>query len=504
MSWVAWDKMTIPKNSGGLGFRDIEEYNDALLAKLSWRVLTHTDILLSRVLLGKYCHKESFLLCSPPTNASHGWRGIIEGRKVLTKGLGWLIGDGDSVRVWDDPWLSTSEPLTPIGPRPLHLANLKVSDLIHRDSNTWNWDRIRRFIPMYEPQIRLLQLSGVKHKDNLAWLFNKNGKYTTRSGYGSKAREAATPAHREFNWQKNVWRLKTQPKIKTFLWKAPVRALPTGEQLIRRGIGNTPSCHRCGELESVEHILLSCAKAREVWAMVPIPQPRWDQILTTLDFLEKTSKTPVLPPIGITTASLQSWVCWNLWIDRNSSIFENKTYPASDIVMKAIREAKAWELAQESLPQVRRTSGRVQSEPLLVSGVRMCTDASWQRDAEVCGLGWWYEDPLDGRREEFSLPVANVSSALAAETLAIIMALRKTRERGIDSLNVCSDSQVLINLLNSKESHTELYNLLFEIRYLATQFRWLKFSFVPREANMLADSLAKRAFDTLVLSTVST
>ncbi|VVB05084.1 unnamed protein product [Arabis nemorensis] len=157
------------------------------------------ETLFSRVMIGKYCHKSSFLQSTPPANASHGWRGIIAGRRILTKGLGWLIGNGESIRVWDDPWLSSSEPVIPYGPRPRHIAELRVSDLIDHHTHSWKWDLIRLHLPMYEPHIRLLMLGFTSHNDSMAWLLTKNGEYTTRSGYSTRVSEAATTQDRAFN-----------------------------------------------------------------------------------------------------------------------------------------------------------------------------------------------------------------------------------------------------------------------------------------------------------------
>lgn len=82
---------------GLLGIRDIETLNDALLAKLTWSLITNPSSLLGQTLLGKYYSSLSILDCPISSSASHGWRGIMTGREVLKLGLGWMIGDGKSV-----------------------------------------------------------------------------------------------------------------------------------------------------------------------------------------------------------------------------------------------------------------------------------------------------------------------------------------------------------------------------------------------------------------------
>lgn len=95
-------KLTKAKRDCGLGFRDIQCFHDAMLAKLSWRILEEPNYLISRVLKGKYCNYADFMDCSVPNTASHGWRGILAGRDLLAKYLGWAIGNGLSVKVWQD------------------------------------------------------------------------------------------------------------------------------------------------------------------------------------------------------------------------------------------------------------------------------------------------------------------------------------------------------------------------------------------------------------------
>lgn len=73
MSLISWDTIMKSKRDGGLGFRDIQSFNDALLTKVSWRILTSPSCLLARVLSGKYFHDQDFLNVKDPAACSH-WR----------------------------------------------------------------------------------------------------------------------------------------------------------------------------------------------------------------------------------------------------------------------------------------------------------------------------------------------------------------------------------------------------------------------------------------------
>ncbi|KAF3522940.1 hypothetical protein F2Q69_00045974 [Brassica cretica] len=65
-----------------------------------------------------------------PKTASHGWRGILAGRNLLVTNLSKAIGDGETTRIWKDPWLSTLSPARPIGPTKEEHQDLVVADLL--------------------------------------------------------------------------------------------------------------------------------------------------------------------------------------------------------------------------------------------------------------------------------------------------------------------------------------------------------------------------------------
>lgn len=80
--------LCIPKGLGGLGFRDLLLFNQALLAnKMAWRIVQNSESVFSKVMLSKHCNKSQFLSVKPKSNSSWGWKSIFWGRGLLIKGL---------------------------------------------------------------------------------------------------------------------------------------------------------------------------------------------------------------------------------------------------------------------------------------------------------------------------------------------------------------------------------------------------------------------------------
>jgi hypothetical protein len=97
---MSWDKLSLPKKWGGLGYKDLHSFNLVMLAKQAWRLLSDPSSLCARVLKAKYFPHTKVLQAEPIEGMSYTWRSILKGVQLLKEGVIKRVGDGSSINVW--------------------------------------------------------------------------------------------------------------------------------------------------------------------------------------------------------------------------------------------------------------------------------------------------------------------------------------------------------------------------------------------------------------------
>ena len=89
LAWMSWEKMCLPKEKGGMGFRDLKLFNLALLVKQGWRLQTNSSLLFYRVYKAKYFPRCDFIEASLGSQPSFAWRSIWAAQDIVKRGLRW-------------------------------------------------------------------------------------------------------------------------------------------------------------------------------------------------------------------------------------------------------------------------------------------------------------------------------------------------------------------------------------------------------------------------------
>jgi hypothetical protein len=180
--WTSWENLTKSKYQGGMGFKDLKLFNQALLARQTWRLISFPDSLCARLMKAKYYPKGELTDTALIQNPSPCWQGITHGLELLKKGIVWKIGNGEKVRIWRDNWIPRGEfKIT----KNLSKSRLrKVKDIIDQDNREWKEDVVKQIFMAHDAEeVLKIRLPQSDSEDFISWQFEKSGQFSVRSAY---------------------------------------------------------------------------------------------------------------------------------------------------------------------------------------------------------------------------------------------------------------------------------------------------------------------------------
>ncbi|XP_020420593.1 uncharacterized protein LOC18774736 [Prunus persica] len=333
---VSWEVVGKAKFYGGLGVGSLRARSAALRAKWLWRFPNEPHALWHKVIRSIYGMDTNGWDAKPATRGSCRslWRDISSGYNLFLQGCVFEVGCGVRVRFWEDDW---SGVVLEVFPRLFNLSrkqNHNISSFTGLDGFPLSWDfSFRRNLNELEitEAARLLDLlEGVRvitsRLDKRRWKLDPFGLFTCHSFcshiQNRDEREIFSP-------YTQIWKAKTPPKVKIFVWQAVLGKLNTGDTLQRRCPYLCISPHWCALCnkagQSVDHLLIHCPFSLKLWETLlkevntvwVIPEGCFELFSIRFDALGRGKKAKIL------WGSLMQAVVWNLWMERSRRIFED-------------------------------------------------------------------------------------------------------------------------------------------------------------------------------------
>jgi hypothetical protein len=181
---MSWKKLGRRKENGGMGFRDLECFNLALLAKQGWRIIQNPNSLVARVFKEKYFRNDSFLTSNLGRRPSYAWRSVWSAKNLLKEGLIWRVGDGKDIKIWQDRWVPSPQTYSIQSPISMLDADARVSSIIDGDTNWWNTSLIHDIFRKEEADLICgMAICPRQQSDRQVWVGTMNGEFSVKSAY---------------------------------------------------------------------------------------------------------------------------------------------------------------------------------------------------------------------------------------------------------------------------------------------------------------------------------
>jgi ribonuclease HI len=499
IKWLAWDRMAQSKDNGGLGFRDFQVFNLAMVAKQGWNFISKPHTLVSRIFKARYFPSTSLFDASLGNNPSYVWRSIWKSRQVLMEGCRWVIGDGSTINVMYEPWLRNGNNSWVSAPQNSNLHNMKVQQLMLPNQKQWDERKITSLFSEAEAkEIMAVPLLDAVAVDKIMWKEERNGVYSVRSGYRKMMKEKE-------EWRQDrarepwglLWQVKAPQKAKHLLWRICRECLPTRVRLRNRYVNCTLECPLCLEnFEDEWHLFFECEGSKEAWNVMGLGHV----ISSRLQLFDRMDKLifDVCAHESELVAGRMAILIWTIWNNRNNLVWNEQRINARQVGFQAQHHWEEWHticvVGRETDQQVHEVTNLTWQPPL--HGILKCNvDASFFNNEGACGWGWC----IRGSNGQFILAGSNILyeklNIIEGEALAIKEAMCEIIQRGFTQVIFESDSKVVVDAIHSRNvGVSEFCSIISSIQSLLLLYPNFEVKFVKRQANSVAHTLARAAY----------
>ncbi|KAL0759958.1 hypothetical protein Bca101_076108 [Brassica carinata] len=313
---VAWDRLTLTKEQGGLGVKDLLVWNRACSLELVWLLFFRA----SSVWVSYF--KEIVLkgnisnFCIIKTSSSYSWlmNKLIKTRDLCYPLIKRQLGNGISTSFWFDNWPTYGCLNVYLNGDVSRLGIRKTATLstIYSDGN-WSLP-LARTKELLEVQIHLTTVTLSKEEDSYEWVINgkSRDKFSIGSVYAYPKGDVAIVA-----WSSLVWSSYGIPRQNFLTWLVIQNRCPTKDRLLSWGLQVDPLCPLCNVgQESRNHLFFDCSFSFQICSVIAArcgfqARPNWDETVISLqNFRENKNLRRVF---------LLAWQSsiYSIWKERN-------------------------------------------------------------------------------------------------------------------------------------------------------------------------------------------
>jgi hypothetical protein len=167
----------------------------------------------------------------------------------------------------------------------------------------------------------LIYAANIKHfgTDKMCWIPSLDEGFQVKSYY--QVLNASRIG--DFPW-KIIWKSKVPPRVAFFSWIAALGKILTVDNLRKRHIALVSWCCMCkAGGESVDHLLLHCSYAKELWDLVfAMFGVHWVMLCRVIDLFVCWQRRLGSQQRSVIWRAVPHCLMWCIWKERNARTFE--------------------------------------------------------------------------------------------------------------------------------------------------------------------------------------